>query len=172
MALPEIPRLLDPLRAARDVGPEAVVHAVHGLILFLAVVGATFVADEPAWRVAVFPAGAVVLFWTAHVYAATLAHPHAAEATARTTARREARRALPLVEAPLVPGVPLLLAVPGWVPLDLAYSAGVTIGVAALAAVGFLARRHRAAPLRRALLAAVATGGLGAAIIAAETFWH
>lgn len=168
-------RLLNPWRPGRALGPDALAHAVHGLVLFLALVGATFVADYPAWKMLLYPVAALALFYGATVYAAVLASQHTADAslpTALATTRHEAGRALPLLEAVTAPLVPLLLAWAGVLPLPLGYAASVTTGVATLALIGFLALRHRGATLRRQLLAGVATGGFGAAIIAAETFLH
>lgn len=168
-------RLLHPLLAARALGPVAVAHAVHGLVLFVAVVGATYLAEYSAMRMLVVSVGSVVLFWVAHVYAATLAHPRTADASVRTevgTMCQEARRALPLLQACVAPAGPLLLAVVGVLTLPLAYAASLVIAIATLAAVGFLALHNRSASLRRCLAAALATGGFGATIIAAETFWH
>lgn len=164
-----------PLLLSRSLGPAAVAHAVHGLVLFVAVVGATYVADYPARRMLLFSAGAVVLFGVAHVYAVALAHQHEPDDSRRTelaVVGHEARQALPLLEACVVPAVPLVLAVLGLLALPLAYAASLTIGIATLAAVGFLALRNRRASIRRSLVAAATTGGIGAAIIAAETFWH
>lgn len=173
--VPLTTRLLHPLQASRTIAPAAVAYAVHGLVLFLAIVGATFVADYPAWKMLVFSVGAVVLFWIAHVYSATLAHDPGENSSVRAelhTVWTEARRALPLLEACIAPAIPLLLALLGVLALPLAYAASLVIGVATLAMVGFVAVRNRRASLRRSLFAAVATGGFGAAIIAAETFWH
>lgn len=173
--VPLTSRLVHPLRSTRALGPAAVAYAVHGLVLFVAIVGATYVADYPAARMLLFSVGAVVLFWVAHVYAASLAHQHEPDASLRTELAmvgQEARRALPLLEACIAPSVPLLLAMLGLLALPLAYAASLTIGIATLAAVGFLALRNRHASLRRSVVAAVTTGGIGAVIIAAETFWH
>ncbi|MBB3674729.1 hypothetical protein [Modestobacter versicolor] len=168
-------RVAHPLLRARSLPPAAVAHAVHGLVLFVAVVGATYVADYPARKVLLFSTGAVVLFWVAHVYAAALAHQHEPEDSGRTgpaVVAREARRALPLLEACVVPALPLVPAALGLLALPLAYAASVTIGIVVLAAVGFAALHARQASVRRSLAAAAATGGIGAVIIAAETFWH
>jgi hypothetical protein len=48
-------------------GHTAITHVVHGLVVFLAVVGATFVADYPGWRILVLSVGSVALFWIARV---------------------------------------------------------------------------------------------------------
>jgi hypothetical protein len=48
-------------------GHTATTHVVHGLVVFLAVVGATFVADHPGWRILVLSVGSVALFWIARV---------------------------------------------------------------------------------------------------------
>lgn len=168
-------RWLRPLLSARPLGPSAIAYAVHGLVLFVAIVGATFLSGYPAWRMLLFSLGAVVLFWVAHVYSAVLAHDREPRTSLRTelaTVVAEARRALPLIEACLAPAVPLVLAMAGLLALPVAYTTSVTIGVVILAAVGFLALRLRRASVRRSLAAALATGGIGTAIIAAETFWH
>jgi VIT1/CCC1 family predicted Fe2+/Mn2+ transporter len=122
-----------------------------------------------------YSAGAVVLFWVAHVYAAILAHGPAQGGSLRAeldAVRREAASTLPLVEACLAPAIPLVIAMLGLLALPLAYAASLTIGIVTLAAVGFVAVHNRGASIRRALAVAVTTGGLGASIIAAETFWH
>lgn len=168
-------RVLHPMRSAHAIGGEAVAYAVHGVMVFVAIVGATYVADYPAARMLLLSSGAVVLFWVAHVYAATLAHGRVGTEDLRAeleTLRFNARRMLPLLEACVAPALPLVLAMLGILPLTLAYAASVTTGVATLAGVGWFALRNRHASRRRSLAFAVTTGGLGAAIIAAETFWH
>ncbi|MCR2783513.1 MULTISPECIES: hypothetical protein [unclassified Microbacterium] len=168
-------RLLSPLRAARAIGPEALAYAVHGLVLFVAVVGATFVADYPAWQMLIYSAGAVLLFWCAHVYSAVLADQHTPQATVPTGITlvwHEMKRHTPLLEACIAPAVPLILAVTGVLPSPMAYAASLTIGLVTLAVVGFLSLRNRRGSLRRSLFAAVTTAGFGAGIIAAETFLH
>lgn len=169
------PLLIHPFSAARAIGPIAVAHAVHGLVLFVAIVGATFVADYPAWKMSAISAGSIVLFWIAHVYAAVLAHEQTVDGPVRMELRTiatEARHALPLLQACIAPAVPLALATLGLLPLPLAYSVSVTVAIAVLATVGFLALRNRGASLRRSLVAGLGAGGFGAAIIAAETFLH
>lgn len=168
-------RLFLPWHAARAGGPPAVAHAVHGLVLFVAIIGATFVSGYPAAKMLLFSVGAVVLFFVAHIYAATLAHQQTAEASVRATlgtARREAIGALPMLEVCILPAVPLILAALGLLALPAAYVASLAVGLLTLAVVGFLALSHRNASLRRSLFSAVAAAGFGAAIIAAETFWH
>lgn len=171
--VPLTTRLLHPLRPAH--GPGAIAHAVHGLVLFLAIVGATFVGDYPAGRMLVFSVGAVVLFWIAHVYAATLARDHGEDLSMRTELLAmwaEAKRALPVLEACIAPAIPLVLAMVGVIALPLAYGLSLAIGIVTLAAVGFVAVHTRRGSLRRSIAAAAGTGSFGAAIIAAETFWH
>jgi hypothetical protein len=168
-------RIIHPLRTAPTGGAAAVPHAVHGLVLFVAIVGATFVSGYPAWKMLLFSAGAVVLFWVTHVYATTLGHHQTADAPARAalgTARGEAIGSLPILEVCLLPAVPLILAALNVLALPAAYAASLTTGILMLALVGFLALSHRHASLRRSLLSASAAAGFGAAIIAAETFWH
>lgn len=168
-------RLLSPLRTARAIGPEALAYAIHGLVLFVAVVGATFVADYPAWKMLLYSAGAVVLFWCAHVYSAVLADQHTPGASIPTgiaTVWHEMKRHIPLLEACIAPAIPLVLAAIGVLAAPVAYALSLTTGLVTLAVVGFLTLRNRRASLRRSLFAAVTTAGFGAVIIAAETFLH
>jgi len=168
-------RIIHPLRAARAGGAAAMPHAVHGLVLFVAIVGATFVSGYPAGKMLLFSAGAVALFWITHVYAATLGHQQTAEDSPRAaigTAWREAMGALSMLEVCILPALPLVLAALNVLPLPVAYAASLTIGILMLAVVGFLALSRRHASLRRSLASASAAAGFGAAIIAAETFWH
>ncbi|MGP3534163.1 hypothetical protein ACTU3I_05160 [Microbacterium sp. RD1] len=149
-------RVLTPLRAAGAIGPAALAHAVHGLVLFVAIVGATFVADYPVWKMSVSAVAGVVLLYCAHVYSAVLAHQHAAEGSLQTgiaTVWLEMRRTLPLLEACIVPTIPLLIAVTGALPAVVAYTTSLSISLLALAVVGFLALHNRRGSLRRSLLA-------------------
>lgn len=167
--------LTGPLAWARALGPTAVAHAIHGLVLFVAIAGVTFVSDYPAWRILLFSAGSVVLFWLTHVYAASLAHhdtPDAAPGHALEIVAVEARRALPILQASTLAAMPLVVAVTGLIPLTVAYSVSVTLAVAELGVFGFLVIRGRGGSPRRSLVAGLLTGSIGAAIIAAETFWH
>lgn len=168
-------RLLRPLRAARAIGPEALAYAVHGLVLFVAVVGATFVADYPGWKMLVYSGGAVVLLWSAHVYSAVLADQHTPETSLPggiATVWHEMKRHIPVLEASIAPAIPLVLAAIGVLSSPIAYAASLTTGLATLAVVGFLSLRNRSGSLRRSLLAAMTTASFGAGIIAAETFLH
>ena len=102
-------RLLRPLRAAGAIGPEALAYAVHGLVLFVAVVGATFVADYPGWKMLVYSAGAVVLLWCA----AVLADQHTSRASLPSgiaAVWHEMKRHVPVLEASIAPAIPLVLA--------------------------------------------------------------
>jgi hypothetical protein len=168
-------RLLRPFRAAGEISPASLTQAVHGLVLFVAVVGATFIADYPAWRMLLLSAGAVVLFYLAHVYAASLGSRNAPNASGSTVLRTvfgEARHSLSLLEACIAPMLPLLLAAIGIIPVQTAYYASLTIGLVALAFVGFSTLRGRSASVRRSLVGGAASAGFGAVIIAAETFLH
>ena len=168
-------RLVHSVSITRAIGPEAIALAVHGLVLFVAVVGATYVADYPAWKMSLLSGGSIVLFYVAHLYAAVLAHQHTVDASVWTELRTiggEARRMLPLLQACIAPALPLLAATVGLLPLPIAYAASLTIAIASLAAVGFFALHSRQASLRRCLVSAAAAAGFGAAIIAAETFLH
>lgn len=168
-------RLIGPLAWARALEPTAVVHAIHGLVLFVAITGATFVSDYPGWQILLYSAGSVVLFWVTHVYAASLAHhdtPDAAPVHALEIVAGEARRGLPILQACTLAAMPLLLAITGLIPLTVAYSVSVSLAVAELGVFGFLVIRGRGGSPRRSLAAGLLTGSIGAAIIAAETFWH
>ena len=168
-------RLLRPLRAVRTIGGDALATAVHGLVIFIAIMGATFVADYPAWKMLALSVGGIGLFWSAHVYSAVLGHRHTAAAPVSTTlatVSREAARALPLLEACIAPLIPLLMAAIGIIPVPVAYWLSLTISLIALSLVGFLTVHNRQASIRRSLLASLTTASFGAAIIAAETFLH
>ena len=172
--LSRLRRRLHPFHLAKARGTEALNGAIHGVVLYLAVLGATYRADYSAAKILLVCVGSVVFFWITHVYAATLARHGTAQGPldGLEFAWEEARRSSSIVQAVIAPTLALLLAIAGLLPTTVALVLSMWTGVASLAGLAYLALRIREAPRLRAALLGALTGGLGGAIITGSTLVH
>lgn len=147
--------------------------AVYGSFLAASVVGAAFGAGRDARAMTLTAVGSMLVFWLAHWWSEVLGARILAGRTFRPRdALVIARREWPLVEAAVVPTLPLALA---WVG---AWSRETGAGLAMAAAIiqivgwGFVAGRRAGASRLRAALFAVVEGALGVGLLLLERLIH
>jgi drug/metabolite transporter (DMT)-like permease len=160
--------------SSRRLGLERLLSAelVYGTIVFMALVMATSdeddtsAADALTWGVVT-----MVVFWIAHVYAATLAG-YALHREVRHPIRTAARHHLGLLGAVVLPGIPLALSVAGVLDVDDATDWSILVGLAVLgvtSAVAFIVRR---APWWSAVLGTIGAVLLGLIIVLLDYLVH
>jgi hypothetical protein len=151
-----------------------VADAVYGTILVLAVVAALS-EDHGASPVAI-AAGALatsLVFWVVHVYADVLSRRASGDTTGSwPLLRHAARQEWPLVEAAIVPTLPLLL---GWIGLferSTAVTLSLLVGLADLAGWGYLAGRTMGQSRFRAAISALGAAALGTLMVLLKNLVH
>jgi hypothetical protein len=165
-----------PRAAAAADDPEAakrIADAVYGTILVLAVVAALS-EDESATPLAIL-GGALatsIVFWIVHVYADVLSRRAGGEASLWAVARDSAHREWPLVEAALLPLVPLLLGAIGVFGRSTAITLSILVGLADLAGWGYVAGRALDQSRLAAVLSAVAAVALGTVMVLLKNLVH
>lgn len=153
----------------------ATAEAVYGTILVAGLILAIAVHEEPSLGVFWGTIGTVLVFWAAHVYAATVAH-HGRDGDGVVTLRAAFRRALRQSNGLLVAAVvPLLLIYLGVVDLlddDDAVDAALWSAVAILGVLGYLAFQERGSRLWMRVLGALGTALFGIVIIFINALVH
>ena len=145
--------------------------AIYGTIVYASVVAAASGADddqESAVRLLVFSVVSIVVFWLAHVYSTALGfHGEAGrvEARVRDSVRHALRESGGMLEAAIVPSVPLLLAALGILPPDFGVALALWLAVLMLALLGYAAFHARGRPVLVCLIGAVVTGSFGIVVI-------
>jgi hypothetical protein len=159
--------------AARTRG-RRVADAIYGTILVLAVVAA--LSKDDAATAGAILGGALatsVVFWIVHVYAEVLDREVAGDSPGGWVAVREAAwQEFPLVEAALLPMVPLLLGAIGVLGRSTAINLSLAIGFFDLAAWGYHAGRTMHQSRLRAGLQAAGAAGLGVLMVALKNLLH
>jgi len=148
--------------------------AVYGTILVLAVVAALS-EDEDATSLALL--GGVlatsVVFWVAHVYADVLSRRAGADHSPWwQLVRGAARQEWPLVEAAIVPAMPLLLGAIGLFGRSAAVTLSLAAGLADLAGWGYLAGRAMQGSRLRSLVSAAVAVALGGVMVLLKHLVH
>lgn len=160
-------------RAARMRG-RRVADAVYGTILVLAVVAALS-KDKSAGPGAIL-AGALatsIVFWIVHVYAEMLDRRTSGDTTPTWPLLRDsAWQEWPLVQAALAPLAPLLLGAFGVLSRSTSITLSLAIGIAALAAWGYMAGRAVHESWIKCLATAAGAVGLGALLVLLKNLVH
>ncbi|MEV8214717.1 hypothetical protein [Leifsonia sp. NPDC077715] len=145
--------------------------AIYGTIVYASVVAAASGADddrESAVRLLVLSLVSIVVFWLAHVYSTALGF-QGDEQRAGDRIRDSIRHALGesggMLEAAIVPSVPLLLAGLGVLEPDVGVALSLWLTVLMLALLGFSVFRLRGRPIMVCLLGAVVTASFGIVVI-------
>jgi hypothetical protein len=154
--------------AAESAGARGASAAIYGTIVVSAVIAA--LSEDPAAGPGEIASAAlltVVVFWLAHVYADLVGERAATD----DRTRWHSPLALlaqegPMVEAALVPMIPLLLGMLGALHRTAAIRGGLAVGVAELSLWGYLAGRHLGPGLPRLAGALfIALLGVGVALL-------
>ena len=145
--------------------------AIYGTIVYASVVAASSSADDDqasAVRLLVFSLVSIVVFWLAHVYSTALGFQGDA-VRAGDRVRDSLRHALSesggMLEAAIVPSIPLLLAALGVLPADFGVNLALWLAVLMLALLGFSVFRLRGRSVMLCLAGAAVTGAFGVAVI-------
>lgn len=148
---------------------------IYGTIVFASVVAASSgdAHDQAAaLRVLVFSLVSIVVFWMAHVYSTALGY-HGGEEHLQARVRDALRHALfessGMLEAAVVPSVPLLLAALGVLPAEAGVTLSLWLTVLLLALLGYLVFSMRGRPVLICLTGAVVTGLFGVVVIVLKT---
>ena len=141
-------------------------QSVYGVILVSGMIVVSGAGDPTSLSVFVVVVSTVVVFWGAHVYAATVAgHGFGSDARPLSHAfRRAVRQSNGLLVSALIPCVILLLGTARLVDDQLAIWAALLSGTVLLAALGWIAFRRRGASVARSLAGAAMTAAFGAVV--------
>lgn len=154
--------------------PEANLSgAIYGVITATAVIAATSAHSESLGQILAGTVATLVVFWLAHVYAEVLAHHltgghRPSIAVVRVALVKE----LPVIEAPAVSVLLLVLGVLGLLDAGRAVNLALWTGVAQLAAWGVAYARQQGWPWSAAAVAGLINGGLGASVIVLKALIH
>ncbi|ERK73601.1 hypothetical protein [Leifsonia aquatica] len=152
--------------------------AIYGTIVYASVVAASSLEhDHPdsALRILAFSLISIVVFWLAHVYSTALGF-HGDAAHVRDRLRDSLRHAMAesagMLEAAVIPSVPLLLATLGVLDAETAVTIALWLAVLMLALLGYLVFLVRGRPVGICLLGAVITGLFGVVVILLKIALH
>jgi len=174
--------ILAPLRARTDLaGTTAAVEqgrrvadAVYGTILVLAVVAA--LSQDKKAGPGEIAAGALttsLVFWIVHVYAQVLSRRTAGDTMrTRELVSSAARQEWPLVAAALAPLVPLVLGAIGVFQRSTSITLSIAVGLADLAAWGYLAGRAMGQATIKSVISALVAVGLGLLMVLLKNLVH
>ncbi|WP_348787011.1 hypothetical protein [Leifsonia sp. NPDC080035] len=149
--------------------------AIYGTIVYASVVAAASIENEDhesAVQVLVFSVVSIVVFWLAHVYSTALGFHGDADRLGdrmRDSLRHALRESSGMLEAAIVPSVPLLLAALHVLPVNLGVTLALWLTVLMLALLGYLVFLVRGRPVAVCLAGAVITGLFGVVVILLKT---
>jgi hypothetical protein len=148
---------------------------IYGTIVYASVVAASSggAADQAdALHVLVFSLVSIVVFWMAHVYSTALGY-HGADEHLGARIRDALRHALfessGMLEAAVVPSIPLLLAALGILPAEVGVLLSLWLTVLLLGLLGYLVFLIRGRSVLVCLTGAVVTGLFGVVVILLKT---
>lgn len=166
----------DPSPSATTFGKQlATGEGVYGLILVAGLIATASSAQASSFKVLLFAAVTLSVFWLAHVYSGVVAaHGQTGEdgkpMTHRAAIRESVRDARGMLFAAVFPAGALLLGVLGVIGDKAAAWLALWTCVAALATLGYLSYRRVGAALHVRLLGALTTASFGIVIIVAKAF--
>jgi hypothetical protein len=145
--------------------------SIYGTIVYASVVAAASGEDDgqaSAIRLLVFSLVSIAVFWLAHVYSTALGFQgDAAHLRDRVSASvgHALRESGGMLEAAVVPSVPLLLAALGLIPVKFGVNLALWLAVIMLAVLGYSVFLVRGRPVVVRLIGAVITGAFGVVVI-------
>jgi hypothetical protein len=138
--------------------------AVYGLILYAAIVGAVSDDDSDSVEVLVFSVISLVIFWGAHVFAATIASHGVKgghEVTLGSAVARSVRHSSGMLYAAILPSLVLLLGVFHVLDTDDAVSLALLAAMVVLGVLGYQAFAQRGSHVIVRVLGALGTALFG-----------
>jgi hypothetical protein len=150
--------------------------AIYGLIVYASLITATAGDDDnDPTTIFVFSAVTLVAFWGAHVFSAALGH-HGGEHRGTVTVVRSVRHALAesvgMLEAAILPSIPLLLGVFGVLSNEGAVAWALRVVLVTLAGLGYSALAIRGNRWWWCLLGCLVSTSIGVGIIFLEAILH
>lgn len=143
--------------------------AIYGTIVYASVVAASSVeAGQSALHVLVFSLVSIAVFWTAHVYSTALGYHADAEhmgARIADSLRHALFESSGMLEAAVIPSIPLFLAALGVLPAEVGVTLSLWLTVLLLALLGYLVFLVRGRNVLICLTGAVVTGLFGVVVI-------
>jgi len=151
-------------------------ESVYGIILVSGMIVASGGHGESSWSVFLSVFVTVIVFWSAHVYAGTVAG-HAVtvdggDRSLRTAFRHSLRRSLGLLTAALLPSGILLLGALKAVDDTAAIWLALWLNVVLLAVIGYNAFTMRGSSFPMRIVGSLATAGFGVAMIVLKAVIH
>lgn len=167
-------RARDPDTALTVVGGQlATEEGVSGVILVAGLILVSGMSVVHAMTAFVSVVSTMLVFWSAHVFAAAVAHRTARPGSAiRTSLGVGLRHSWGLLVAPLAPAVFLLLGATEAMPDSIALWAALWSCVVILGALGYLGFRRRGSSTVVCLLGALATAGFGLVMVGLKVLLH
>lgn len=149
-------------------------ESVYGTILVSGMIVVSGSHDASSWETFLTVIGTVFVFWSAHVYAGTVAgHTEGSDdEPLRSAFQHSLQRSVGFVVSAALPALVLLLGALRVVPDALANWIALWLGVVVLAFLGYiaLASRGRSWPIR--ILGSLGTAGFGIAMILLKALIH
>lgn len=149
-------------------------ESVYGTILVSGMIVASGSHDASSWETFLTVVGTVFVFWSAHVYAGTVAGHTGGDGDEplRSAFQHSLQRSLGFVISAALPSLVLLLGALRVVPDALANWIALWLGVVILGFLGYsaLASRGRSWPIR--ILGSLGTAGFGIAMILLKALIH
>lgn len=149
-------------------------ESVYGTILVSGMIVVSGSHDASSWETFLTVIGTVFVFWSAHVYAGTVAgHTESDDdEPLRSAFQHSLQRSIGFVISAALPSLVLLLGALRVVPDALANWIALWLGVVVLAFLGYiaLASRGRSWPIR--ILGSLGTAGFGIAMILLKALIH
>lgn len=151
---------------------ERLSHALYGLIIVTATLGAERAhVDEAAEALALLLSTALVLV-LAHTYSAAMADRAVRGASLGTVGRRRViADNTPVLSAIVVPAILFIMAGGGAMTLQTAYTASIVFSLAVLFGVGLYEGRRASMGWIHAALSGTAAGAIGVIVVAIEAFF-
>lgn len=164
------------LRPNRSIRREfATAESVYGTILVAGLILAIASHEEPSAGVFWGTIATVLVFWAAHVYAATVAY-HGRDGEEIVTLpgafRRALRRSNGLLGAAIIPLIPIYLGVLGVLDDEDAVDIALWAAVVLLGVLGYLAFQERRSRIWVRIVGAIGTAFFGIVIIIINAFAH
>jgi hypothetical protein len=149
--------------------------AIYGLILYAALVGVISDKSHPSLEVLILSVLSLLVFWGAHVYAATIAG-HGVRDGAVITVGAALHDAVwhtsGMLYAAILPSVPLVIAVFGALKDDDAANLSMLVVVVQLAVIGYDSFTQRRSPIIIRILGAIGTGLFGLLMVILNLIVH
>lgn len=151
-------------------GTEA---AIYGVILVSGMIIVMTRFEVEPWSMVIKVAGTVVVFWAAHVFAATI--PHIGTDSAESVGGHVAhamKHSVGMIVVAALPTVILTIGALGWIARDVSVWASMWGGILILATLGYLAVARRSPSRIRRALGALVTAGLGMLLMLLKAVIH